>query len=921
MLLTTKLYIPQPHGQLIERPRLLAQLNREFQGKVTLISAPAGFGKTTLLTQWAAHCRCRVAWLALDESDNDPIRFFTYLVAALQTVDACIGENALRLLETAQRPPLEPLLTMVLNDLNTQTQPLSCVLEDYHFITAQPLHDALTFLIEYLPPAVQLLITTRSNPPLPLARWRARRLLREIRIQELRFTETETAAFLQQEANICLSPADLAALDARTEGWVASLQLAALSLQGCADTHRFITSLTGNHHYIVDYLTEEVLQRLPAEVERFLLQTAVLDRLCAPLCDAVTEQSDAQDRLGYLERTNLFLIPLDGERRWYRYHHLFAELLRSRLRQRQPQTINDLHRRASTWYAQQGLTAEAVHHAFAAEDWALAADLIEQAVDALAKRGLHATLAAWLDKLPADLRRLRPALGLVYAATLISRHDLAGANRWLQEIQQTLEAQPDPSPLWGELFYQQALAASRRYAFEEVIERSQAGLERIAPDNWHIRGRLVLILGVAYYHVRGMPPALQAFEQASHFSLRAGDIHTALYGLSNQADVLMQLGKLHQARQVYETALGVVAEHKVEHLPAADMLHMNLADLLYELNDLEAMQGHIAQALQSADHSINPVRALGDRLCMAKLQHALGHPEEALAWIEQALTEYNRQQLPIENASWAIRYRVTFWLAAGRLTDVAAWVTTCGLTSDDEVPIAREAEYIALAQSFLVLGQSEQAIKLLQQRIAAAETSGRAGMLLELKALLALALAATQQRAVALPLLRATLQQDMAEGRIRTLIDLGEPLRRLLADCHSAWVNGFGDDPTVNEKLHVYINSLLAAFPSKEESTPVVSPLPLAARGSQGSPMGTNRPPAGAEFPPGRARHLLVESLSEREREVLHLVGEGLSNNQIADRLIVTVGTVKRHLNNIFGKLGVNSRTQALAKARELEFI
>src|SRR5579872_6932168 len=382
-ILATKLYLPRFRPNVVSRPRLLERLNEGLHRKLTLIAAPAGFGKTTLISEWVAFIERPTAWLSLDEGENDPTRFLAYLVAAVQTIAPTLGEGVMGVLQSSQPPPPEAILTALLNEIISLPDPFVLVLDDYHMIDAKTVDMTLAFLVEHLPPQMHLVMATREDPHLPLARLRARGHLTELRAADLRFTASEAAAFLKQAMGLNLSAADIAALEDRTEGWIAGLQLAALSMQGHQDVAGFICECAGDHRYIVDYLVEEVLQRQPAPVRSFLLQTSILDRLNGPLCDAVTGQEEGNARLEALERGNFFVVPLDDTRHWYRYHHLFADVLSAHLRAEQPDQLAPLHRRASEWYEQNGSVADAIRHALEASDFGRAADLVELAVPAM----------------------------------------------------------------------------------------------------------------------------------------------------------------------------------------------------------------------------------------------------------------------------------------------------------------------------------------------------------------------------------------------------------------------------------------------------------------------------------------------------------------------------------------------------------
>src|SRR5438270_13644843 len=484
-ILATKLYLPRLRPNVVSRPRLLERLNEGLHRNLTLIAAPAGFGKTTLVSEWVEGIerpRARTAWLSLDEGDNDPARFLAYLVAALQTIAANIGEGVLGLLQSSQPPPPEAILTALLNDITTIKDPFVLVLDDYHVLDAKAVDHALTYLVEHLPPQMHLVIATREDPDLPLARLRARGHLTELRATDLRFTASEAAGFLTQVMGLSLSAADIAALEDRTEGWIAGLQLAALSMQGHQDVPGFIRAFAGDHRYIVDYLVEEVLQRQPEPVRSFLLQTAILDRLSGPLCDAVTGQEEGNARLEALERGNFFVVPLDDQRHWYRYHHLFAEVLSALLRAEQPEQVSTLHRRASAWYEQHGSAADAIRHALAAFDFGRAADLVELAVPAMARSRQEATVLGWLKALPDELVRARPVLSVHYAGTLLLSGELAGVEVRLRDAEQWLDTTTDR----GEL----ALASSAEMVVVDEEEfRGLPGMMAI------YRAAIALVLG------------------------------------------------------------------------------------------------------------------------------------------------------------------------------------------------------------------------------------------------------------------------------------------------------------------------------------------------------------------------------------------------------------------------------------------
>src|SRR5438105_5593329 len=525
-ILATKLYMPPLRPEVVSRPRLLERLNEGLRRHLVLISAPAGFGKTTLFSQWLALIELPAAWLSLDEGDNDPARFLTYLVAALQTIAAHVGEGVLGVLQSPQPPPTEAILTTLLNDLTSISDQFVLVFDDYHVIDAKAIDQALTFLLEHLPPHMHLVIATREDPPLPLARLRAGGRMTEVRAADLRFTPSEAAAFLNQVMGLRLSAQDIAALERRTEGWVAGLQLAALSLQGQPDATSFIQSFTGSHHFVLDYLMEEVLQRQSDSVQTFLLRTSILDQLCGPLCDAVlgNPAGSGQATLEYLERANLFLVPLDDDRHWYRYHHLFADLLRQRLLQSgtsSKEGVTELHGRASQWYEDHGLEIEAFHHAAAANDVERAERLIEGQGVPLQFRGAGAPVLNWLDSLPTKVLDARPSLWVTYATALFFGGRHTAVEQKLQAAEAALQgSEPDDGAqdLVGRIASIRATLAIIQHDAETIIAQSRRALEYLRPDNLPIRTAATYTLGYAHQLLGDRAGASRAFAEVISLS-------------------------------------------------------------------------------------------------------------------------------------------------------------------------------------------------------------------------------------------------------------------------------------------------------------------------------------------------------------------------------------------------------------------
>lgn len=914
LLLATKLYAPRLRANRVERPRLLVRLSQGLdQRKLTLISAPTGFGKTTLLSEWLfgrdegerrkdeifLHPSAftlppfKVAWLSLDKDDNDLTRFLTYLVAALQTVQPVLGDPPLAFLPATHPFSLEAVLTTLLNELAALPEEIVLVLDDYHVIETDTIHRALTFLLDHLPPHLHLVILSRTIPPLPLGHLRARGQLLELQAADLRFTSVEAAEFLNQVMGLHLSTADIETLEARTEGWIAGLQLAALSMQGrdSGAIPSFLASFSGSHPYILDYLVEEVLQRQPEPIQTFLLQTSILDRLCGPLCDAVLSRGTggrggvgestpappllrspaaAQDILEYLEQSNLFIIPLDNERKWYRYHHLFVELLRNLLQKKVGTAgMAGLHRRAAEWYEQQGLVAAAMSHALAAADVERAARLVEQNAQMLLSRSEMTTLLSWLNALPAELVRSQPQLSLFQAWALALTGQLDAAETSLPES----ERQP------GEVAAIRATVAYLRRDMSQAVALYRQALDTLPEESSFLRGAVALSLGIAYSWMGQVAQAAQVLTQASTISQATGNVHVALTALWNLAQLQIEQGHLRRAAGLCREALEL-AQRDQSLPPAAGGAYVSLGQLLYEQNDLAGAAAQFEAGIKLGEQGADlAILALG-YLALARLKRAHGDPKRALELAngaEQLARRYNSPYWTAQAAAYQARLR----LAEGQVEAAVRWAQEYKLQAGHEVNYLYEVEYLTLARLLVIQGQADQATALLERLRQAAMAGERMGRLLEVLVLEALAYQARNDLSQALACLEQALTLAEPEGYVRLFLDEGQPLITLLAE--------------VRDRLSVpcqaYADALFAAYRQEQEGLhpSVLQPL--------------------------------IEPLSERELEILHLIAAGLSNGEIAEKLVVTVGTVKWHLNNIYGKLDARSRTQAVARARELRLL
>lgn len=923
MLLTTKLFVPSNDRPLVARPRLLAKLDAGLNSRVTLVAAPAGFGKTTLITAWCAHCGVQhtelpratrppafstpqFCWLALDEHDNDFVHFLAYVVATLQTVDVKLGAGLQIMLQAPQLPPPEALLTTLINDVEAGAIPIVLVLEDYHVITAHPIHAALTFLVDNLPSSLRLVITTRSDPPLPLARWRVRNQLTEVRASDLRFTTDEAATFLSRVMGLTLSGAQIATLEERTEGWIAALQLAALSMQGRHDPTGFIAAFSGSNRFIVDYLAEEVWQRLPVATQTFLMQTSLLDRFCASLCQAVTGQFHAQALLATLDQANLFLINLDDERCWYRYHHLFRDLLHHRLlAQAGAPAVKALHQRAANWYAENGLFDEAIHHCLAAGEVERAADQIETVGYNLIGQGYLSRLCSWLDKLPADLVRSRPLLVLWRAWTLNLTGQPVALERWLREAELSLPNLPAAlaRDVQAQITTLHAYKTRRQGHLSAAIAQLQQALADCAPENYLTRTAVNLNLGFTYWVSGQLALADQAFQATQTDAEIVQATHVLLVAKATQAMVAVARGKLRDALSLCEAAIQQgLAHNGGRPFPSAGYAYAVLGEILYERNEAARAAQALAQALALGDLMADGTVIRRAIFRLALLKQMDGDDAAAQVLWQRAYAAEDT----VEEPQVALQ-QVRAWLVQAGLTadpralaNAAQWAATYSQRQTGTYSYMSAFAQTLVARTELLQGQPVQALARLAPLAEAVTAAGHTQYLMEILVLQALAHAGLGDvTAARVPLGRA-LQMAAPEGYVRLFADHGEPMHRLILDLRFS-IADWG--------LVGYVDKLLAAF-----GEPLVTP----------TGEGTLLPPA-MQAHTSTAHEskvqTLVEPLSARELEVLRLVADGLSNHQIAEALIVTVGTAKKHLNNIFGKLGVGSRTQAIARARELQLL
>jgi LuxR family maltose regulon positive regulatory protein len=905
-LLATKLFCPPPGPGTVLRQRLLARLSDGLARKLTLVAAPAGYGKTTLVSAWVTAVDLPAAWLSLDPDDRDPVRFLSYVLAALQTVRPDLGGSIVAALQSTQPPPLEALLTDLLNALAALPERIILVLDDYHVVDSDQVDRALAFLVAHLPPQLHLVIATREDPALPLAQLRARGQLSELRLADLCFDADEAATFFAEVMEQRLAEPDVAALVARTEGWAAGLHLAALSLRGHQDIDSFVRSFSGSQRFVLDYLLEEVLQQQPAPLQQFLLRTSVLDRLCGPLCDAVlaTPAGTGQATLEAIERANLFLVPLDDQRCWYRYHHLFGELLRQRLREEaamDASAIATLHLRASGWYEAQGLMLEALHHAAAAADPARVAALAERAWAHMDSSFQAAAWCRWVGQLPEELLRVRPVLCTQYAWALMdtgkpeaSEARLRQAERWLSTADSAESASQDEMAamvvvatellpgLPARIAVARAYLAQSRGDFVAAQQYAATTRDLGAETEPLLHAQAAVLLGVSQWATGALEAAYGAFAAWVEHTRAAGNLAFALASGFYLAEIRLAQGQLREADRLYRQFLNLVpADHKDLRM-AAPHLHLGLALIAHEQGDTLTATLHLRTSQEQGEQA-----ALSDwpfRRCLAqaRMAESSGNWEAALDLLDAAERRYLPNPVPNLRPVAALKARV--YLRQGNLAAATAWVAARGITATDDLSYRREFEHIILARVLIaryrreyVAGDLHDALDLLTRLLAAAEAGGRVGSMIEILLLQALALPADELSA-ALAALERALTLAEPEGYVQLFVDEGLPMLRLLERMR--------DD---GGRMQAYLHRLRAGLGMAPDARP-------------------------SSFIPDP----LVEPLSPRELEVLRLVAQGLSNRAISERLHLAVSTVKGHNLTIFGKLQVQRRTEAVARAREL---
>ena len=897
VLLTTKLHLPGPRPGQVPRPRLMARLDEGLARGLVLVCAPAGYGKTVLLADWARRGTHPVAWLSLDAGDNDPARFWRHAVTALDRARPGTGDRVAPLLGPPAPSSFQGLVTALINDLAGEEALL--VLDDYHVIGSPQVHESLAFLVEHRPAGMCVVLASRSDPPLPLARLRARGQLAEIRVAELRFTPAEAGELLQHAA-AALPDASVAALAARTEGWAAGLQLAALSLRGQEDAAAFVAAFTGSHRYVLDYLAEEVLEQQDEQLRAFLLETSVLERLSGPLCDAVTGREGSQALLEEAERAGLFLIPLDQLRGWWRYHHLFADLLRARLQEQQPGRIAQLHRNAAAWYAGCGLADDAIGHAAAAGEMLRAARIIEQHFDVVWYiRGEAATIHRWLSVLPAEVVRSRPRLLLAQAIMAASR------SGHFEVVEPLLDAAECAPPGWADEPFEpvggaaasnlinvpaqttliRSFVAQYHGDAEATAAFARQTLAEVKPGEWLLSAQAAVFLAVAEWLRGRLTEAERAIASSVTGWRETGQLTVTAWGCYSLVLIQRAQGRLDAAVLTCEQALDslVTAGRPA---PAAGPSHVGLAEVAYQRDELDSALRHATEGIALCRQFVWAPPLADGLVTLAMIRQATGDPAGALAAIGEAM-----QAAPgpagLLNPVPAQRARLL--LAQGDLPAAARFAHDNGLGPDDEPDYARESGHLVLARILLAQDRPGQALALLDRLHAAAAAQDRAGSLIEIGALRPLALAASGQETAAVAALAGVLTLACPQGYVRVFADEGPPMAALLARLVAAQRTG-----RAAAKVRLgYLARLQRAFDAG---------------------------PSAPGHRPGTAAAVqgIVEPLTSRELEVLQMLAAGMSNQRIAGQLVVTLDTVKKHVTHLLDKLGAANRTEAVARARQL---
>ncbi len=897
-LLSTKFFIPHTRGNAVSRPRLTQVLNEAVNQRLTLVSAPAGFGKTALLNEWIPLSKRCVTWLSLDKSDNDLVRFWTYVIGALRALHDQFGRNTLALLQSPEPPAHDVLLTSLINEINQFPDVFALVLDDYHVIESHTVHESVSFLLDQMPRNMHLIILSRADPMLPLPRLRARREMTELRVNDLRFTHEESALFLNEVMKIDIAPHDVASLDQRTEGWIAGLQLAALSMKGRGDVPSFVKEFTGDDRYILDYLIEEVFQSQPDDVQQFLLQTSILDRLNGTVCDAIVGLDNGREMLRRLERTNLFLFPLDNVREWYRYHHLFADLLRMRLRKLQPERVNELHVRASVWLEAHGFMEEAIHHALEAKEWDRSARLIEVVALRMLGRSQHGVLAKLIKALPDEALERRPDLCLWYGYVFLHFADFDRCEFYLSKAENAWRGDQSHNLQLGAVWNARGLVAFGRGDQRATLEASQKSAALVPPENPVERAIGMMTYSLGCLLDGRLDEAEMRIEESIVASEKAGHFVANLASTTWKGFIQASRGKLREATTTLRHAL------RHEHLGFANATiaaHSLLCSLERERNNAVDAEEHFNRCLEINRRSggwgmkgwlLMPpsVRVI------VRMLWKNNQTEKALRFLDDQMEFAVRHRNEMAG-SQINALRAELWLHEGKIERSVQWMEGRNFGVDERITFGREIEHLIRIRVLLAREEYSEANRVLKKCKREAESGGRIRSLVELLVLEALARGGPGKPGEAVEALLQALSLGEPEGYTSVFVDEGEPMVGLLREY--VRVKRKKDSGNSNARIENYVARLLAAFPDD---------LTLAS-GKR------------AEQLAGMPAEYLLDPLSDREIEVLQLIATGLGNGDIAKKLFLSTGTVKRHVNNIYSKLNVHSRMEAVTKAKEMKVL
>jgi len=897
-LLQTKLFIPPTRPDLVPRPRLIERLNEGITRKLILICAPAGFGKTTLISNWVEELELPVAWISLDKGDNDRTSLLIYLVAALQTIDAGICETVRAMLQTPQPPPIKSILTELINEIATLSQDFVLILDDFQVIENHEIDEALTFILDHIPPVMHLVITSRSDPLLPLSRLRARSQMTELRSTDLRFSSHETAYFLNQVMGLELSEDDIASLESRTEGWIAGLQLAGLSIENREDPTEFISSFAGDNRYIIDFLVDEVLAQHPQGTIDFLLHTSILDRMNGSLCDAVTGQAGGQNFLEKLKQANLFIIPLDNKRFWYRYHHLFADVLQKRLEDTiSPKVIKSLHQRASQWYEENGFLIEAVEHALVTEDFDNVIRLIELGSMEILMQSQQSLLLKWQAELPRELVVSHPRFCMTIAWAWLSIGHPAEAEECLQLLEKSLgidmsemfskgdraeRIEPAIQVLLIEIAVMRIELAVEKGNIAEVFELSQHVLpylenEEAVHQEDHLKNLRAVVyfaLGLAYKISGKLGEAAEALSHAADLGWGVGNVYIVSGSLGRLARIQSIQGHLSQAKRTCQQGLKLEQELMGEHSPASGQNHAELGNLLYEQNDLEAALHHLQEGIDRAKPWGFLDALIPGYTGLARVRATQNDWDGAFAALDELEALGDSNPALVKSAVETIR--ASLWVAQGKVEAANRWVMKTSLAPERKIEFDRFDELMILARIHIAWNETSKAVELLTRMLDSAKAQGWFGKQIEVLNLLALANHERRENDQAMITLEQALISAEQEGYVRVFVNEGDRMKTLLCEAEA------------RDIAPDYVPKLLAAFETDHIQ------------------MDTSSVPA------------LIEPLSGRELEVLRLLKTELSGPEIAAELTIALSTMRTHTQNIYSKLGVSNRREAVHKAEEL---